>query len=84
MNKTKKLSDLDVFELNEMLILLEKMRERYDKECLTYGLNAIQNENMLTSYQRSVLVKRRLIIGKYNEIMELIENKILNDYVKED
>ena len=84
MKKNKKLEQLDIFELNEMASIAEKLRSKYDQEFASYGLCAIQNEAMLTPQQRAILVKRRLLQEKYSEIMEIIENKLLNDYVKED
>jgi len=75
MNEIK---DLTIVELHQLLNVIEKMREKYDKEFTKYGLSVLQYDNDLNQAQQELLSKRKKYQERYEKIEKLIEDKILN------
>ena len=69
---------LTIVELHQLLNVIEKMREKYDKEFTKYGLSVLQYDNDLNQAQQELLSKRKKYQERYEKIEKLIEDKILN------
>lgn len=76
-----KLSEMSLFELNETLTIFKTVKQRLGERFVQYG-SCLIDESLLNDDQRKILDKYNSIQNVINNVENMIEEKVFNDYVK--